>query len=101
MPLILLFLILFMAGVALTFLGSKIGGKGAIPFLCIGSILILIGGYGTFTALIWKHNRKDGPKCKCVQIVGMFMTNLSMQDVRGVIVEKEQEKELSRIIKSK
>jgi hypothetical protein len=52
MPLILLFLILFMAGVALTFLGCKIGGKGAIPFLCIGIILILIGGYGTFTALI-------------------------------------------------
>lgn len=52
MPSIVLFLILLLAGAALTFLGSKIEGKGSITFLCIGIILILIGGYGVFTALI-------------------------------------------------
>lgn len=52
MPSVLLFLILLLAGTALIFLGSKIDGTGQLPFLGIGIILILIGGYGAFTALI-------------------------------------------------
>lgn len=52
MPSVLLFLILLLVGAALVFLGSKINGTGQMPFLGIGIILILIGGYGVFTALI-------------------------------------------------
>lgn len=52
MPPVLLFLLLFLVGIALVFLGSKIEGKGQLPFLGLGLILLLIGGYGVFTALI-------------------------------------------------
>lgn len=52
MPSILLFLVLLLLGLVLSYLGIKINGKGRLPLLGIGIILVLIGGYGVFTALI-------------------------------------------------
>lgn len=49
---VLFFLILLLGGGALIFGSTKIDGKGQLPLLGAGLILVLIGGYGVFTALI-------------------------------------------------
>lgn len=49
---VLFFLILLLSGGALVFLGAKMSGKEQALLCVIGIILILLGGYGTLTALI-------------------------------------------------
>lgn len=49
---LLFFFILLLGGGALIFGGTKLEGKGQLPLLGAGLILVLIAGYGIFTALL-------------------------------------------------
>lgn len=47
-----LFLIVLLIGVLITYMGSKAKGKSKAISIIIGVIVVIVGGYGLFAALI-------------------------------------------------